>query len=247
MYCPGTVNKLFLQSKGWVAIFSSHLKSLSERKRIGKIFEAFFQPYNHMSHTFNVDECRNCLWQWLIIFPLRDVQDRKYRTFFGTLVFQQISRSSSFGLSNRNNETKRPPPLKLSLSPPLSFIFFTGQWSPHTLCYSHFWSLSYIQINCCYYLAVSYWAKFQIALFSLIILEAPKDHFFFFLEVLIKLGTILDLLMFSTIQGTQCLTLILERTSILFYILILKYHMTTSYTLPLNKLTSFVVRRWHSW
>lgn len=217
MYCPGTVNKLFLQSKGWVAIFSSHLKSLSERKRIGEIFEAFFQPYNHMSHTFNVDECRNCLWQWLIILPLRDGQDRKYRTFFGTLCVSANLQKFFLWFVKQQQQNKTPP--KLSLSPPLSFIFFTGQWSPHTLCYSHFWSLSYIQINCCYYLAVSYWAKLQIAL---IILEAPKDHFFFFLEVLIKLGTILDLLMFSTIQGTQCLTLILERTSILFYILILK-------------------------
>lgn len=84
MYYLWAVSKLFLYSKGRVAIFSRHLNSLSQRKRIGRILEAFSQPYNHMSHTLSVDECRNCLWQGWIIFLLRDIQDRKYRTFLET-------------------------------------------------------------------------------------------------------------------------------------------------------------------
>lgn len=84
IYYLWAASKLFLYSKGWIAIFSRHLNSLSKRKRIGRIFEAFSQPYNHMSHTLSVDECRNYLWRRLIIFLLRDIQDRKYRTFLET-------------------------------------------------------------------------------------------------------------------------------------------------------------------
>lgn len=140
MYCPGTVNKLFLQSKGWVAIFSSHLKSLSERKRIGEIFEALFQPYNHMSHTFNVDECRNCLWQWLIIFPLRDVQDRKYRTFFGTLcVSANLQKFFLWFVKQQQQNKTYPPPNSLSLS---SSQFYFLYWTVVT---TYFMLLSFLK------------------------------------------------------------------------------------------------------
>lgn len=84
IYYLWAVSKLFFYSKGWVAIFSRHLNSLSKRKRMRRIFEAFSQSYNHMSHTLNVDECRNCLRQGLIVYLLRDIQDRKYRTFLET-------------------------------------------------------------------------------------------------------------------------------------------------------------------